>query len=90
MGTLDWGGPPRNDIKLAPKAVLSRGNRMDRDETKHSSVEGVLVSPKHHLGVVRGKAGDMRGSENLGGHGKELGLSSLWEATGGSSASESK
>lgn len=40
MGTLDWGGPPRNDIKLAPKAVLSKGNGMDRDETKHSSVEG--------------------------------------------------
>lgn len=50
----------------------------------------MLVSPKHHLGVVRDKAGDVRGSENLGCHCKELGLYSLWEATGGSSVSERK
>lgn len=50
----------------------------------------MLVSPKHHLDVVRDKAGDVRRSENLGGHCKELGLYSLWEATGGSSVSKRK
>lgn len=36
-----WGGPPRrSNIKLTGKGVLGRGNRMDKDETKHGLVEG--------------------------------------------------